>query len=287
MIEHRIEHTNNGKKPCKTWSWAAPAAAVGLATTLLFIVCVLPSRAQSLGTDTVPSWAGKLLMENSTITADPTLTAPEAQGLGLKFELLFAMMNNQDPLNTDNDVISVLTAPAIPGGIGVAVRDMLPGAKVQTLTDQINLKYYFPDTADARTCSGGSPRIQLFIDPGDGTPAHNAFGYVGHGLFGTGCLVQTWDFVDMSNTLDPVGRWDLSQFLASGHAAAACDMTCTWAQVVTFFGTLPNHVVLSGGLYDDSCSFDAAACGQAYYDLLTVENRTLSNREDTVQGPTQ
>jgi len=223
-----------------------------------------------------------VLVQNSTITADPTLTAPEAQGLGQKFELLFAMMNDQDPQNSDNDVISVLTTTAYPSGIGVAVRNMLPRAKVGTLTDQINLKYYFA----SRSCSGGSPRIQLFIDPGDGTPTHNAFGYVGHGAFGTACITGTWDFVDMSNLLDPVPRWDLSQFLGSGHLAAGCDMTCTWAQVVTFFATLPNHVVLSGGVYDDSCSFAALSCGKADYDLVTIENRTLTNRQDTVQGPT-
>jgi hypothetical protein len=63
-------------------------------------------------------------------------------------------------------------------------------------------------------------------------------------------------------------------------------MTDTWGQVVAFFDTLyPNHVVLSGGLYDDSASFSPLAPGQAYYDLLTVENRTLENRQDTVQGP--
>ena len=79
---------------------------------------------------------------------------------------------------------------------------------------------------------------------------------------------------------DTVGRWDLSQF--------GGPMTDTWAQVVAFFNTIyPNHVVLSGGVYDDSASFSALAAGQAYYDLVTVENRTLENREDTVQGPTQ
>lgn len=92
---------------------------------------------------TVPSWVGNLLLENSTITADPTLTAPEAQGLGQKFELLFAMMNNQDPQNPDNDVISVNTAPFGGNVIGVAVRNMLPGAKIETLTNQISLKYLF------------------------------------------------------------------------------------------------------------------------------------------------
>jgi hypothetical protein len=45
------------------------------------------------------------------------------------------MMNDQDPQNSDNDVISVLTTPAYPAGIGVAVRNMLPGTKIATLTD--------------------------------------------------------------------------------------------------------------------------------------------------------
>jgi hypothetical protein len=246
--------------------------------TLMASILVLVSTAANA--QTVPSWVGHLLLENSTITADPTLTAPEAQGLGLKFELLFAMVNNQDPQNVDNDVISVLTTTAYPAGIGVAVRDMLPKAKIETLTNQISLKYLFVPT---RTCSGGSPRIQLFIDPGDGTSPHNAFGYVGNAPFGAGCISDgNWHFQDMT---DDVARWDLSQWFSRG---AACDMTCTWTQVVAFFHTaFPNHVVLSGGVFDDSCSFSATACGQAYYDLVTVENRTLENREDTVQGPTQ
>jgi hypothetical protein len=221
----------------------------------------------------VPSWVGNLLFQNSTITADPTLTAPEAQGLGRKFELLFAMMNDQDPLNSDNDVISVVTTSAYPAGIGVAVRNMLPGVKVATLTDQINLKYYFP----ARSCAGGSPRIQLYINPGDGTLPRNAFGYVGHGGFGAGCLTGVWDFIDMTDNV--AARWDITQF-GGGYQ--------NWPGVVAFFNSVyPNHVVLSGGVYDDSCSFAPASCGKAYYDLVTIENRTLTNRQDTVPGPTQ
>jgi hypothetical protein len=88
-----------------------------------------------------------------------------------------------------------------------------------------------------------------------------------------------WQFQDMANLSDPVPQWDLTQF--GGPYAN------TWAQVVTFFDTrFPNHAVLSGGVFDDSCSFQPPSCGQAYYDLLTVENRTLENRQDTVQGPT-
>jgi hypothetical protein len=248
------------------------AGSVSLGALAALIMVLLPISAHS---QTAPAWVGHLLLENSQITADPTLTAPEAQGLGHKFELLFAMVNNQDPQNPDNVVISVLTTSSYPAGIGVAVRDMLPQVKIETLTNQINLKYLFTPT---RSCSGGSPRIQLYIDPGDGTSPRNAFGYLGNASFGAGCISDgNWHFQDMT---DMVPRWDLSQFGGG--------MTETWTQVVAFFDTLyPNHVVLSGGVYDDSCSFSPPSCGQAYYDLLTVENRTLENKEDTVQGPTQ
>ncbi len=253
----------------------------GLASLILAVVY----RVANAQLQTVPPWVGNLLLQNSTIAADPAMTAPEAQGLGQKFELLFAMINNQDPQNSDNDVISVLTTSgtfAAPGAIGVAVRNMLPGAKIGTLTNQISLKYLF---VPPRDCGGGSPRIQLFIDPGDGTSPRNAFGYVGNTPFGAACLPDgNWHFQDMT---DMVGRWDLSQF--------GGPMTDTWAQVVVFFNTMfPNHIVLSGGVYDDSCSVSQAfippfapqSCGQAYYDLVTVENRTLENRQDTVRGPT-
>jgi hypothetical protein len=219
-----------------------------------------------------------LLLGKSTITADPTLTAPEAQGLGQKFELIFSMVNDQDPQNSDNDVISLTTGSLGSNVIGVAVRNMLPGARIESLTNQISIKYYFVST---RTCNGGAPRIQLLINPGDGTPSRNAFGYVSTTPGGGGgCVSDKWQFQDMANLDDPVPEWDLTSF--GGPYAN------TWAQVVTFFDTTyPKHQVLSGGVFDDSCSFDPLACGKAYYDLLTVENRTLENRQDTVPGPTQ
>jgi len=244
--------------------------------SLLFnVVTILIILSATASSQTVPSWVGNLVLQNSTITADPTMTAPEAQGLGQKFELLFSMMNAQDPQNIDNDVITLNTGAFPSNLIGVAVRNMLPGAKIASFTNQISIKYLF---VPPRTCSGGSPRIQLFINPGDGTPARNAFGYVGNAPFGAGCISDgNWHFQDMT---DMVGRWDLSQF--------GGPMTDTWAQVVVFFNSIfPNHVVLSGGVYDDSASFSPLAAGMAFYDLVTVENRTLENRQDTVQGPTQ
>jgi hypothetical protein len=197
----------------------------------------------------------------------------ELPGLGHKFRLLFAMRDDQDPQNPTNDVISVLTTPTT---IGVARRDLPPGIKIAALDHQLNLKYFFP----ARSCGGGSPRFQVAIDgDGDGKfnqetggPDQNAFGYVGHAPFGAGCITAEWDIIDMT---DNIGRWDLSQ-LGGG-------MTMTWDQAEAFVTTTyPNHRVISGSLTDDSCSFAPTSCGQAYYDLVTVENRTLENDQDTV-----
>jgi hypothetical protein len=41
--------------------------------------------------------------------------------------------------------------------------------------------------------------------------------------------------------------------------------------------------MLSGSLVDDSGRFAPGAVGTAHYDLLTIENRTLENRQDTVK----
>jgi hypothetical protein len=118
-----------------------------------------------------------------------------------------------------------------------------------------------------------SPRIQLRIDrDGNGAADGNAFGYVGFAAFGGGCAANQWQFNDMTDT---VPRWDLTQFGGTP--------THSWDQVETFFTTVfPNHQVLSGSLVDDSGGFSLPAAGRAYYDLVTIENRTLEQDEDTV-----
>ena len=217
----------------------------------------------------VPDWVGKLVSGSSVFVADDASTQEELPGLGHKFQLFYAMQDDEDPQNLTNDVISVLTTPAYPAGSGDAVRDLPPGIKMSALTNQLQLKYYF----SARSCDGGSPRIQLAIDTdGDGVSNGNAFGYVGHAGFGAGCLTGVWDFVDMTDAVP--FRWDLTQFGLGYH---------DWPSAVAAMSTVyPNHRVLTGSLVDDSCSFAAGSCGKAYYDLLTIENRTLENRQDTV-----
>lgn len=242
----------------------------------LAVVLFIPSSAQAqLATATnAPDWVGKLALGYTELTsADPAGAQEELPGLGHKFELYFAMQDDKDPQNPTNDVISVLTTNQYPAGIGVAYRNLPPGIKITALENQLSVRYYFP--VPGRTCAGGSPRIQLAIDrDGDGTFDGNAFGYLGHAPFGAGCVTGDWDYIDMT---DNIARWDLSQ-LGGG-------MAMTWAQVEAFVtSAYPHHKVLSGSLVDDSGSFSPASVGQAYYDLLTIENRTLENDQDTVKN---
>lgn len=240
---------------------------------ILVLSMVISGQMLPTSSQTVPAWIGNLTSANVNMAAqsNPGSTQEELPGLGHKFELLYAMNDDHDPQNPTNDVISVFTTTSYPAGIGVAFRDTPPGFKIAALTNQLQLKYYFP----MRNCGGGSPRIQIAIDTdGDGVSNGNAFGYVGHTGFGGGCLSGSWDFVDMTDAVP--ARWDLTQFGLGYH---------TWQSAVAAISTAyPNHKVLSGSLVDDSCSFSPASCGQAYYDLFTFENRTLEQDQDTVKN---
>jgi hypothetical protein len=216
-----------------------------------------------------PDWLGHLLGGNNVLVADAASTQEELPGMGHKFQLFGVFTDGQDPQNVTNDVVSAFTTTPYPAGAGEAVRNLPPGIKITALTNQLQLKYFFP----SRSCGGSSPRIQLAIDTdGDGNSNGNAFGYVGHTGFGGACVTGAWDFVDMTDNV--LFRWDLTQFGLGYHS---------WSTAVTAMTTaFPNHQVLTGSLVDDSCSFSPPSCGQAYYDLLTIENRTLENRQDTV-----
>ncbi len=214
---------------------------------------------------------------------DPNFAAEELPGLGHKFQLFDAMVEDKDPLNATNDVISVVTTPT---DIGIAFRDFPPGIKIAALTDQINLKYFFQD----RTCGGGSPRITLLVDAdGDGTFDETtgdfaAQGHVNPPIFGA-CAPNKWTIEDLSDRLP---RWETTPLVpmvpfTCGPIGGAG--TCTWDQLQTSVtATFPNHQVLGGFLIDgDACGFQPATCGKAYYDLLTLENRTLENDQDAVK----
>src|SRR5258707_10372268 len=113
---------------------------------------------------------------------------------------------------------------------------MLPRVKIETLTNQISLKYYFVGT---RTCFGGSPRIQLFVDPGDGTLPGNAFGYVGvlPGE-GEGSVPDIGKFKTLVIFFTRAPQWALTHFVGP--------YLKSWPKWVTSFKTpFPTHAFLS------------------------------------------
>jgi hypothetical protein len=212
-------------------------------------------------------------------------TDPPFMPRGGLYKLFGAAKNGVDPQNPFNEVISFDTTD--PAAIAGAVRILGDHIQVTMLTNQIELKYFFLN----RTCGGGSPRIQLGISgDGDGNfnqfpggPDQNAFGYLGDKSFGGACVMNVWVHEDMT---DSAQKWDLSQWVATGRVPA-CDMTCTWTQVVSYFQTFwPNHRVLNAVLVDDSGSFIAADRGCVAFDLVNTGARTYTNHEDASSSGT-
>lgn len=270
------------------------AGAITFATPPSVIAQDLLDPVEELTPDAVEA----LLNGTAPLIADPPEAAEELPGMGHKFVLLFDMQDSEDPENPTNDVIRVPALipgapdPGPPGIIAVVTRKLPPGIKIAALDHQINVRYLF---TTPRTCAGGAPRVQLATDiDGDGDFDHNAFGYLGEAAFGAGCVSGEWDNDDMT---DNVMRWDLSQFgpaiddaCDALPAPSACPlpgfnlMTATWDEAEAIIsGVFPNHQILSGALLDDSGGFAPGASGEAFYDLFTMENRTLEQDQDTVR----
>lgn len=226
---------------------------------------------------------------------DPTASREEYPGLGHKFELFGTAVDVQDPTeppspNPTNDVVMIDTSV----GAGWALRKLGAGVSLPTLDNELNLKYYFVD----RSCGGGSPRISLMIDvDGDRDVDANLHGYAGSLPSFAACPPQIWKFEDLT---DDAPRWDITQVVNDpdgplGPGQPLCvPTTCvppagsgfviTWDVMETFFMTyFPNHVIQAGKLVDDSGWFQPAR-GTAFYDLVTIDNRTLENRQDTVRN---
>jgi hypothetical protein len=226
-----------------------------------------------------------LVFANGIATPDPTSTQEELPGLGHKFELFGAMVQDTDPENAagnsggsgggvgGNETVSATMTPT---AFALAFRNLPPGIRITALDNQLGLKYYFQGT---RTCGGGSPRITLLVDSdGDGELNFAAHGHVNPPVY-TGCVTNKWVY---ENLTDDLPRWEVTP----GGAVPGIPVfpLSPWETLeAAITATFPNHKVLSGFLVEDSCSFFPAACGKAYYDLVTVENRTLEIWQDTVR----
>ncbi len=255
-------------------------------TIALGAALLLSGAMAIVGAQDLVSSAGTLVFGTTVMQTDAASTQEELPGLGHKFELLGAMRDDTDPENPTNDVIAIDTTG---GALGLAYRDMPPGIKISALDNQVGLKYYF---VAPRTCFGGSPRLDLLID-GDGDGVFSgASDFVAHGHVNppltTACPAGDWVYENMSDHTSK--RWETTPLapVACGPGGAAT--MCTWDELeMRVTALFPNHRVLAGFLLDgESCGFSAPltnpGCGKAYYDLVTIENRTLENDQDTVKN---
>lgn len=269
------------------------AVAATIATCLAAPIASHAQLPESTTTDipvltTTLDAAGNLVVGNMVFSPDPVATQEELPGLGHKFELLGVMMRDTDPENASggsgssgggaggNEGISAVTAP---GSLAFAYRNLPPGIGITALTNQIGLKYYF---VAPRTCFGGSPRLVLLIDAeGDGVVDFAANGHVNPAGNYTACVMNKWTYEDLA---DDLPRWEVTGASVPGIIPNVYMPWKPFAAAIT--AALPNHKVRAGFLLDgESCQFapTVATCGKAYYDLVTIENRTLEIWQDTVK----
>ena len=199
----------------------------------VFCFCSLITRAQFAPVNNT----GLPLTLNMNVAAmsNPQSSQEELPGLGHKFELIGAMVDDVDPHNATNDTISDVMTPA---NYALAYRSLPPGIKISALTDQLGFKYYFPAP---RTCGGGSPRISLAIDSnGDGQADFTAHGHVDPPYIG--CPMDRWVYQDLS---DDLPRWEITP----GGAVPSLPgyPYASWSSLVAAVtAAFPNHKVLSG-----------------------------------------
>jgi hypothetical protein len=246
---------------------------------------------------TIPDWIAKLptstlsggllTIGDAVLVPDSAATQEELPGLGHKFELFGAMVQDADPENPvggsggsgggvgGNETISATMTAT---NYALAFRDLSPGIKIGALTNQLGLKYYF---VAPRTCGGGSPRITLLVDSdGDGNSDFAVHGHVAPLTNYTGCVMNKWFYEDLT---DDLPRWEVTP--GGSVPGVPTYPYMPWKLFVAAVTTaFPNHKITAGFLVDDSCSFFTASCGKAYYDLVTIENRTLEIWQDTVHG---
>jgi len=252
--------------------------------TVIILLGTSTSYAQLIQPPPLP--AGAFIINGTVLQPDDAATQEELPGLGHKFELFGTMVKDTDPENAvgnpgnsgggagGNEVISSISTP---GSFGLAYRKLGNGVTIRALTNQINLKYHF---VSPRTCNAGAPRVSLRIDSdGDGDADFTAHGHV-FPPFYTGCLPDRWATEDLT---DEAPRWEVTP----GGAVPGVPVFpfTPWDAFVPLVeSAFPNHKVLAGFLVEDSCfAAGALGCGKAYYDLLTIENRTLEIWQDAVK----
>jgi hypothetical protein len=171
--------------------------------------------------------------------------------------------DQETPGVDDNDVAHFDTTGEAPVGMFRNV-----GELVWELDNQLGFKYFLVN----RTCGAGSPRIQLAVDEdGDGVADGNLHGHVRPPW--ANCPSGKWVYEDLT---DDELRWEVGVGLTGARAFPFR----TWTEIENLLGPA---TVLSGMLVEDSHAFSAANKGHAYYDLVTIGNRTFEDHNDSAR----
>jgi hypothetical protein len=168
-----------------------------------------------------------------------------------------------DPQNPANEVIVFDTTAGPPQWIARKLR-----VKIATLDNQVEFKYLLV----GRTCGAGSPRITLLVDEnGDNEGDLVLDGHV----TGFVCVTGEWRYEDLT---DAVPRWDV-RVLPGGVQPPGTfpNVYAPWDAVETGVSTFPNHRVLWGKLVEDSQAFVPSNRGCAYYDVVSIGARTITD----------
>jgi hypothetical protein len=258
---------------------------------------------KTIGTVVIPAsvWLAAACNDRSKAPTDPLDVAKSGtmssrdndgrgdDGSGNSFKIFGNARLTRDPENRSNVVLQVVSTAASKGA--GAFRD-LHKVQLWQLDHQLNFKWAF---VAPHTCGGGSPRISLQIDAdGNGKfqQAPNGPDFVAHGHVRppfTGCESTTptgsangpsmstlrWGFEDLT---DELVRWEITPSTAIpgqqigpiGGANAV-----NWDALEQLISArFPKHRVLRGTFLEDF----STAPGTAYYDLITIFDRTLGTR---------
>lgn len=170
------------------------------------------------------------------------------------------------PESMDNDVARFDTTTGAPVGMTRKVDE-----RVFELDNQLGFKYFMAN----RNCGAGSPRIQLAVDEdGDGTADGNLHGHVEPPTFA--CATGKWVYQDLT---DDLLRWEIG----AGLSGSGGFPYKSWSQVEAVLGSA---MVVRGSLIEDSQAFKVDNRGIAYYDLVSIGNRTFEDHNDTADTGT-
>jgi hypothetical protein len=193
---------------------------------------------------------------------------------GGKSKLFGTAQDDVDLENQWNEVLSCDTTTGAACGLNRKTNKL----KVAMLDNELELKMYFVN----RTCDAGSPREVVVIDvDGKGRSFDLVLdGHVGAPPNFTGCPSDMWQYQDLTDNLP---RWDVRALTpGSQPGGTAPNVLLTWDAVeAAVTASFPKHSVHLLRLVDDSGAFSPLARGCAYYDVVSLGPRTVTDWSDT------